>query len=360
MSTQTSIQDLARLLRRAEYAVRQEYEQSQEVYRLCVGNERLRRLTWTLRNAYRTLVDHTEAETPSSRKDFAILYETTLRHVEMVLESTELRQSSPDVRLLNCVSVRSRQAILLFLRKVRRDHDWVARRVSGLSADELDKFLCRPAQCERQSASLRDTTREAPSLPRQDSPYPLYSLIFTPFLPPGLSDFEDDQRLSLSATLIYRLIKDNKQTGKAEKLCLSIMDAWATLHGWPALKHFEILLTDILQTGTKLIERADTKVLGKSSQHHGYHFKLPKRDEVEEEFYSNAVRNIFKLLDSTQLGGLPPGALTLGHAIMSHVHEDERRHYESFIILQWFFNRFLSTAIHRPEVRTHSPIYGPC
>lgn len=350
--TAISIQDVARTVRKARHYAQLDYGQAQELLRLQSGNELLVRLCRSMQETSTVLIDYMIGE--SHKREFCESYTSIMNQADSVLEHVESRDKQLTLGFTNKVSLRSRRSLLVFLHRTRTDHSWVAERLSSLTASELESIVPHVESLQKQSSSLREAPREEDDVHKLQRTAPLNSFLFKIFAPVGAFAVEDRLRLDLTATILCRLIRDNKLSSKGDKLCLSAMDAWSSLYGWEASKSFELLLMDTLQSGVKIIERAEARNLVHPPQHRAYYFSQPKRDEVEEEFFSVAARNLFKLLSNTDFGALPQGALMLSKAVLDKVPDNDRRHYEAFMIINWFFYRFLSRAITHPEVSCKS------
>lgn len=353
----TTIQDLSKLIRKARLVAQLDYVQTQELVRLQSDNELLARLCRTMHETSAVLVDCVIAE--GHKGEFCDNYSSIMNQADAVLEFVESRDKQLNLGFANKVSVRSRRALLSFLHKIRNDHIWVAERLSALTVSELEDLIPVSRLTSKQSSSLREKSTEENNIHKLQRGAPLNTFLFTIFGLPGAFDSEDELRLNLTATILHRLIRDNKTSSKGDKLCLTAFDHWSRLYGWEAEKSFEILLMDILQSGAKIIERAEIRALSKPQEYRSYYVSQSKKDDLEEEFFSVAVRDIFKLLNNADCGGLPSGALLLSKAVLERSADNDRRHYESYIIVNWFFYRFLSRAITHPEVNTKRCFSSP-
>lgn len=348
---ETKLQELARLRRKAQYAEEQVRIGRASLARLQIGNDMLLRLSWTMRSRYLELVEYIKVESSMARRDFTESYGEIMSLADHIIEQVESKTQAIPRGFTHALSSGDLDSVLAFLNLARRDHQWVAQRLSALSASEIESFLPAAELGFSQASILRETNRamdKVDDLHRSDL---LFTLVFGLFATPGVSNVEHELQLGLSTTILFQLIQDSKTSSKADKLCLSIIDSWSAMYGWTAAKHFETLLLDILHTGTQILERADTRLATAQSSSRGYFHGSQKPDELEEEFFSNSLRRILKLVDTQEIGGVPHGALLLGSSILKQTSESDRRHYETFIIVNWFFYRFLSRVITMPEVR---------
>ncbi|CCG84941.1 protein of unknown function [Taphrina deformans PYCC 5710] len=345
----SKLDDLSRLVRRAQYVAQVVQSKTGELSRLQLGNELLLRLSWTMLDSYTGLAELTKADGAMIKRDFVELYGRTMENADLIFEHVETLNQSKGIGFGQHLSGDSGDAILSFVQKIREEHDWVADRLSQLSSTEFENLLPPSEASTKQPSSLREISSSGGDVDDLQRTDVLFTLICAIFAPVGCFQSEDDKRLDLSCTILHRLIRENKSSSKADKFCLSLMDAWSDLYGWGALKHFEGLILDILQSGTRIIERLEAKQLFSQTHNRAYYFSHHQKDDVEEEFYSNAARRIFQLLDDDELGGLPVGALRLAQAILSKVEDKDTRHYEAFISINWFFYRFLYRAITFPE-----------
>src|SRR5947207_6576444 len=115
----------------------------------------------------------------------------------------------------------------------------------------------------------------------------------------------------------------------------------------------------VLQDGIFLLERAEEQSSRARTQ---AELRSAKDQIAAEEFYDNAVKKLFEVIDDEpSAGGIPDGALELGTAIMRKLAEDpkKQRAAQIFIVSRWFFSTFLVNAIIHPEVsaKTKSPSF---
>lgn len=344
-----SVHDLAKLRRKARYLAQYDFDLSQELVRLQSGNELLTRLCRTMHEVLNVLVDFAIGE--NHKFNFCSLYALIMNQADSILEHVESRDKELTLGLFGKMSESSRKVLLKLLHKVRSEPDWVAQRISALTASELEALVPSSGSKSRQTNILHERPLDRNNIKKVQRGTILNTFLFTLFAPPGAFYAEDSLRLKLSATVVHNLISDSKTSSKGDKFCLSTFDAWSHLYGWTGAGRFEIILMDILQSGAKLMQQAEARDLAKTQETRNNYIISSKRDELEDEFFSIAVRDIFKLLSNDGAGGLPRGALMLSKAILDQVTDIDRRHYESFIIINWFFHHFLFTAITCPEVR---------
>ncbi|KAJ5894574.1 hypothetical protein N7495_006265 [Penicillium taxi] len=124
-----------------------------------------------------------------------------------------------------------------------------------------------------------------------------------------------------------------------------ILSSWAAGSNWKARPKFELYLMDILQTGAFLLEPIDAPA--------GLDFSTstldPLRTEVAEEFFASAVDDLFRVLDDPD-GGFPCTVLKFAKAVLGKLNNPESRsRFIEYLFLQWFFPKFLYSALTYPE-----------
>lgn len=358
----TTLQDLAQLTRKAKHLVQERHAQDENLRRLRWGNQLLLQLCRTMRDIHGRLVGYVRVDSIADKRAFCDVYKAMMEQADAIMEFVDSEESQIHTGFLHELDPESADAILQFLQVLRADHDWISGRLSRLSTSELDQFVSFTDSDNRQGNLSKESRCDRDYISSLQRSSPLNTLLFGIFANPGSSTREDDLRLQMTSSILQTLMKENKTSTKGEKLCLAVFDTWAALYGWEPSKAFELLLMKILQKGTHIIEKTELR----NSQNN---FNVPgsrpryynhtKRDEVEDEFFTGSVRDILRLLNESDSHGLPAGVQSLARVILSEVDESDRRYYESYILVNWFFRHFLARAVVNPEVSL-SQLTKPC
>jgi hypothetical protein len=266
------------------------------------------------------------------------------------------------------IPAKIRNELLAFVSEIRTNPEFLAGRISGLTQQELQRLTSfHPTVDQNEFAVMAsrgvpiinkkagvspsaNSVERLLSFHRHD---PLSALIYTIFAnSSGPDSPEDIRRTEAWATTCARLIVDWKPGH--ERLLRSILDAWAGMRAWPVKPKLEIFLMQVLQEGQFLLEnpepvpRKPGSVLEKP-------FDKPTA-YLADEFFDRKVQVLFALIDGEpSAGGLPEGAIEIGHAILKKLgHSKKHRFAEIKILYTWFFSYFLPHALIYPEVRPTS------
>jgi hypothetical protein len=386
MQSKTTLSELSHLIR---FQCLQEQRRSQSrirLHRWLVSSALSARLLRCGDLAYRTLVDCFRDD---DREGFATLHnalhdvrsscDATRRFtlLEQDLDSSTARNQTARDKSQNNFSTfmdeipeRIRHEFLTFISEIRSNPEFLASRLASLSPQELSKLASfRPsvdmndfavmAFGKNQSKKGGVTTTASPverllSFQRHDG---LSALIFTVFAnSSGPDSVEDMRRTDAWATACARLITEAKPGH--DRLIRSVLDAFAGMRGWPVKHKLELFLMQALQAGQFLLEKPED-FTGRPSPAN----EKPNKplEYAADEFFERFVKRLFSLLDSEpSIGGLPEGALEIGHAILRKLNTSKKqRHLAEFNILyRWFFCSFLPQALMYPEVRPHVNTLG--
>lgn len=343
-----TLQKLSRLLRQVRYSRNQDSHQSEELHRLHVGNEILSRLQHSVQADY---LQALEFSRPESKNEFSALYNATMAQIDRVTSDVGHHQSSTETGFLASSSETWKIQVLEFITRLRTRPLWVADRLKSLESIEKEVHLTSAWKVPGHNQPTRSSATGRESAYGLQSCSMVNAFVFTIFAAPGACRHEDSLRLELSASIMQRLIMDDAKDSSSGQFCLATFDAWQSIFGWQGVKSFEILLMDILQSGSRILEKAEERERECTSEQ-AYYFSTSKRGDLEDEFFLNATRRILKFLDSDIHGGIPRGALLLSKAVCSKVSDADKARYESFILCKWFFSHFLCDAIKFPEVRS--------
>ena len=266
---------------------------------------------------------------------------------------------SPD--FFHQLSTQSRTDLLEILQLARSDSQFLFERLCTLSPAQLASLTA--------SASVLDATEPvfptfrshglssfskrnaSTSMPHKDYVFafertdPLSALLFNIFAAPVDSDAPEARlRLDVWSSVLAKLITYGDS--KYYPLVGHILSSWAMCSSWKAKSKFELYLMDILQSGAFLLEHIDTPA-GLSLDHGALD---PLRTDVAEEFFASAVSSLFNLLDDPE-AGFPNAVMGLGCAIFGKLGDSGKcGRFLEFFFVQWFFSKFLQSALTYPEV----------
>lgn len=314
---------------------------------------------------YHTLYDLQESCTSSARRDDR---DESLDEQEQSSEP-ELDRSSD---FFNQLSPQSRADLLEILRLVRSDPQFLVDRLRSFTSSQLASFTNAATALDAgdpafpssssssssrsfrgqysfnrnptQSASFKD---HAYAFERTNPLSILLSNVYAAPLESGTPEFT--LRLDMWSSVCAQLMSQG--SSKFYPLIGQILSAWATGSNWKARPKFELYLMDILQTGAFLLEHIDTPA--------GLDFAAealdPLRTDVAEEFFASAVDDLFRVLDDPD-GGFPSTVLQFAKAVLCKLDNlDGRSRFLEYLFVQWFFPKFLYSALTYPEVRAFPP-----
>jgi hypothetical protein len=260
-----------------------------------------------------------------------------------------------------------RNELLSFLSELRMNPDFLASRIADMTQAELVALTSfRPVMepqdllvmasgkplVVKRAPALSSTTpvRRLLSFQRHD---PLSALVYTIFAPSSGPDSPEDlRRLDVWATACARLVANGKVGG--ERFLRNILDVWADMREWSVKRKLEVYLMTTLQEGQFLLDQDRSGKPGAAAE------KPAKPLEfMTEEFFERAVKSLFRIIHDDDCGGVPPGVMDIGKAILKKINnlDDERDKVkkwrtltENSIVYRWFFSTFLPHALVYPEV----------
>ncbi|EEP79014.1 predicted protein [Uncinocarpus reesii 1704] len=276
--------------------------------------------------------------------------------LELLLTSPKARPGSFTQRL----TPRSREDLLEFLTRVRTDSDFLFQCIASLTPAQLSGLISPahavdagevysplssrnkpPSLFTRRTTSHSNVFKEhAFAFERTD---PLSALLFNVFSAPMASNSPDARlRLDVWSSACAKLISHG---GPGYYPFIGqILSIWSSATAWKVKPKLEVYLMDVLQKGAFLLEYPDGRRLGLDTD--GFD---PLRTDVAEQFFQSAVHDLFAVLDDSD-AGFPEGAIELGNAIIEKLGTAEtHKRFLDFIFSQWFFRKFLPTAISYPE-----------
>jgi hypothetical protein len=275
---------------------------------------------------------------------------------------TGAKESASLSTFMHEIPQRSRESLLKFLTQIRTNPDYLASRISSLTAAELTALTVFHQGLEavnstlpfhnrskghmsgnnRTSAHIPTPVERLLSFQRHD---PLSALIHTCFAnSAGPDSLEDLRRTDVWATTCARLISESKTA--AEPFICNVLNVWASMRDWSGRSNMEWYLMKILEDGAFLLEKAEDQA--------GTRIHVGPRNAKEsiaaEEFYSAAVDGLFEIIDDPASGGIPEGLLELGNAILRKL--DHKLHHTTkrFFVSKWLFSVFLLNVMIHPEV----------
>ncbi|KAI9802340.1 MAG: hypothetical protein M1833_001846 [Piccolia ochrophora] len=374
----TSLAELARLVRHQDCQERRRSVSRVRLHRCLVSTALSARLVRCGDLAHKTIVDcfrsddkksfssildalHDVRDSCDATRRFALLDPDTT-----VGQSGSLyrEESERPVMFMNQLSPRSRGDIIAFLTKIRTEPEFLAERLSGLSSSELlaltthhlnldpvDSVMPLHPRGKAHGLNMHRTPGSIPaaverllSFQRHD---PLSALLYTVFAnTSGADSPEDRRRTEVWSTTCARLI--NESTPGSEQFMRVVLNAWASMRDWPARSALELFLMKVLQDGAFLLEKADDQQKSLRVQMEA---GPPKEAIAADMFYENAVKGLFTVIDDVpSAGGVPAGALELGHAIIRKLDDPKKqRTARTFLVSKWFFSTFLLNAVIHPE-----------
>ncbi|KAJ5280261.1 Chromatin assembly factor 1 subunit A [Penicillium angulare] len=215
--------------------------------------------------------------------------------------------------------------------------------------DNNDPAFLSSSSSPRHQGQYSFNRNSAQSAPYKDHIYafertdPLSILLYNVYAAPMEPETPEAQlRMETWSSVCAQLISTG--SNKFHPLISQILSSWAAGSNWKARPKFELYLMDILQTGAFLLEHVDAPV--------GLDFAEPLdplRTDVAEEFFISAVDELFRVLDDPD-SGFPCAVLQFAKAVLRKIdNPDIRSRFLEYLFLQWFFPKFLYSALTYPE-----------
>ncbi|KAJ1329915.1 serine/arginine repetitive matrix protein 2 [Microdochium nivale] len=265
------------------------------------------------------------------------------------------------VPFLNDISASAREAFLNFLTQLRTNPDYLASRLSSLTATEIQSLTFfhkglepiepvlpsynRPGARGNAGANSRGPSNQLNAVERLLSFQrhdPLSALIYTCFAnSAGPDSAEDRRRTDVWAAACARLVQNKVH----HSVLTSVLNVWSTMRDWAGRSNMELYLMKILEDGAFLLDRAEDP--------NGTRFNLStwtnKDNAAMEEFYDNAVDGLFEILDDEDATGIPDGVIELGNAILRRVDNKLVDEVRRWLVYQWLFTNWLFAVVIHPE-----------
>ncbi|KAI1340731.1 hypothetical protein F5Y15DRAFT_31423 [Xylariaceae sp. FL0016] len=279
--------------------------------------------------------------------------------------------SSASTPFLNELSASAREHILTFLTVLRTDENFLAKRLCSLNHSELQAlavfhqglepiesvlpFHSQPSYnqyasgrgsasgAHRHSGLVATPVERLLSFQRHD---PLSALIYTCFAnSAGPDSAEDRKRTKIWATACARLISSNSPH---EHILISVLNVWSVMRDWSGRSNLEFFLMKILEDGAFLLDRAEDP--------QGTRFNIStwtsKDNIAAEEFYDQAVTELFEIIDDEDATGIPEGVIELGNEILRELGDKNPRladEYRPWFVYKWLFSSWLQAVVIHPE-----------
>lgn len=356
---------LTRLLRLQHYQTVRLQQLQAELRGLRVAAARAARVTAYAASVHRTLAECLRTE---DKIAFLNLFNAFEGAADRCLDLSPsvcnpYGDPAPPGSFLDRLPEGSRAAVTVLLRKVRWDGEFLADRLGSLSATELGSLLpdvpaLRSSRSVFESAtgSFVRASRtigytvdsQTETLASSGFGRPLETLVH------ALRDLRagplegDEHSLHLWSSVCARLLCDRRP--ESERLCLAILDIWASVCAWPGKARLQRWVQQTLQRGAFLLDRPSKQSFRMRMQPTP---ERPNEDEAHAEaFYLEATNQLLDLLvDSTGPSVIPPSALRMCAKVRQQLlpHVDHNRSFARFVLTRWL-STYFAEAITAPEV----------
>ena len=308
-------------------------------------------------NAYHTTLDLKDACSSIWNRNIKF---PDLTHEERTIHSTR----EPDsLTFMDKLPAGTRADVLDFLHLLRTNSSFMVDRIKRLNPSQVSALASTPrshipkdsifsslargtsqlSQQKRNAAfsnSLKDT---AWSLERTT---PISALLFNVYSArPGPDSADNSVRINTWSSTCAALYSHSDQA--YHYLLFEVLNGFASLHEWRAKPRVDLFLMNLLQTGAFLLEPVEDDLTTKEFP---FPVSDPLRTQEAEDFFDNAVQELFALLNDAD-GGLPFGALHFGSAVLGKLSQPEKQSsFRGFLLYSWYFREFLFSALTMPEV----------
>jgi hypothetical protein len=258
------------------------------------------------------------------------------------------------------------QGILDFLHSIRCDPGFLASRITNLSSLQL-KTLAQPHRVSpvpdsglptstpyrfAQSSSPVNFTKskeDSISLEALEQD-PLLLLLHGVFDTSSGPEFEESHRqLDVWSTTCARLLEAGLPG--CDEFCMTVLDAFVTIHPWPLKIQLELCLAKLLQTGAFLLEPAASPPMDFSKPVESQ----DDRNLAVSEYFDHALDGLIDLLTgSSGSEGLPQGAADLIQATIWKMESAKRKVKAQGFFIRWYCTSFISNVLRFPEVSNRS------
>ncbi|KAK9704272.1 hypothetical protein K7432_010291 [Basidiobolus ranarum] len=253
-----------------------------------------------------------------AKSEFASLYTARYVHLEKTVMERAI-SSSRHPSFIDSISSQSTSAILKFVEKLRDEPQVITNIINALTNEELENLV------KADKTSAKSTIVDL--------------LIFVLYGSPAFQK-EEVLRRGLWKTVFVSLIKEKK----GEKFMLDVLDKYVRLTDWNSKGILETQLMRILRRSETLLagenEEESHSVFGRS----GGTSDSAKAADMNT-FLDKSCIDILSILDQY----IPTCILSLSRAILEELPEQFHHNASLFLIVKFFFYRFLARAITYPE-----------
>ncbi|CAG8499772.1 12271_t:CDS:2 [Ambispora gerdemannii] len=345
------IYGLRYLLLLDRFSRQDDYRESLQLHTHLLGIALATRVYQSMNASYAHLHDLFKNE---QRAEFAAAYNYLQDRQDVILEYA-LAAPQPKSSFLDYISFKCSKTVLAFVSFVRQNPELVASAFQQMSPPDLDNLSI--TEKFTLSNNNSNSRQNIPNINQLD----IVDLLLKGIFGPSTFPQEDRLRLNMWTAIFVKLITDKK----GEKFLLDVLDRYVHLSPWTAKRAFEMQLMKILQQGDLLLESATNEQIPKDESYTA--FSLPffgilggnnNNGNTSMNNATSRISNIEKYLDNACIGLLqvldredviPARVLILSRTILNQVPEESRRHASVFLIVQWFFHRFIGRAITYPE-----------
>ena len=248
--------------------------------------------------------------------------------------------------------------------RIRSDTNFLARYLTKSSSAHLNQLAHPHRQAAATESVLRNPTGSGsfrgsvyfnPSKSKDDlEPLgdvehdPLFLLIncvFQTSNDPSLS--ERSFQCDVWSTVCAQIVEEGK--ADSDEFCLAILDVFAGIDSWPMKPQLETFLTELMQSGTFVLEPSANQVVD-----------FTKPTETSESsgaakirgFFENALRTLTQLLTrGLAEDAIPKTVLDLIHATLIKINDPVKRTKAQKFFIRWYCTSYISNALIYPEVR---------
>ncbi|MCJ1287558.1 hypothetical protein MMC26_006910 [Xylographa opegraphella] len=147
------------------------------------------------------------------------------------------------------------------------------------------------------------------------------------------------------STVCAQIVEEGK--ADSDEFCLAILDVFAGMGSWPMKPQLETFSTELMQSGTFLLEPSANLVVD-----------FTKPTETSESsraakvtgFFENALKTLIQLLtDGLAENAIPKAVLDLIHATLIKIKDAAKRTKAQKFFIRWYCTSYISNALIYPE-----------
>ena len=270
------------------------------------------------------------------------------------------RQSS----WLHRVPPEVQRGIIHVITRIRSDPKFLAGHLTKLSSAHLNKLAHPHRQSAATESVLRNPTGsgsvrgsiytdQSKSMDdlqplgdvEHDPLFLLINCVFQTSDDPGL--VERSFQCDVWSTVCAEIVEEGK--ADSDEFCLAILDVFAGMSFWPVKPQLETFLTELMQSGTLVLEPSANQVVD---------FTNPTETSENSRaakiigFFENALRTLTQLLtDGLAENAIPKTVLDLIHATLIKIKDPVKRAKAQKFFIRWYCTSYVSNALIYPEVR---------